>query len=57
MSNSQVILVTASYDHTIKFWEATSTVCYQTIQFNDSQVNCLCISNNKDLLGKNNTQL
>jgi target of rapamycin complex subunit LST8 len=53
MSNSQVILVTASYDHTIKFWEATSTVCYQTIQFNDSQVNCLCISNNKDLLGKN----
>eukprot|EP01080_Neovahlkampfia_damariscottae_P003037 gene3037-5047_t len=50
MSNSQVVLVTASYDHTVKFWEATSTVCYQTIQFNDSQVNCLAISNNKDIL-------
>ena len=35
---SQVVLATAGYDHTIRFWEATSGVCYRTLQYADSQV-------------------
>lgn len=31
-----VILATASYDHTIKFWEAKSGRCYRTIQYPES---------------------
>ncbi|KAI8072282.1 WD40-repeat-containing domain protein [Gongronella butleri] len=34
-----VILVTASYDNTIRFWEALSGICSRTIQHADSQVN------------------
>jgi G protein beta subunit-like protein len=45
-----VILVTASYDHTIKFWEATSGLCYYTIQHTESQINKLCITHNKEFL-------
>jgi target of rapamycin complex subunit LST8 len=26
---SKVVLATAGYDHTIRFWEATSGVCYR----------------------------
>lgn len=33
---SGVILCTASYDHTIKFWEATTGACNYSIQFSDS---------------------
>ena len=33
---SGVILVTAGYDHTIKFWEALSGICSRTIQHPDS---------------------
>ena len=44
---SQVILATAGYDHTIKLWEATSGICYRTLQYADSQVaectQALCI--------------
>ncbi|GMH33002.1 hypothetical protein BSKO_00836 [Bryopsis sp. KO-2023] len=29
---SSVVLATAGYDQTIKFWEATSGICYRTIQ-------------------------
>lgn len=36
---SQVVLATAGYDHTIRFWEATSGSCYRTLQYADSQVN------------------
>lgn len=35
---AQVVLATAGYDHTIRFWEATSGICYRTLQFNDAQV-------------------
>lgn len=35
---SQVVLATAGYDHTVRFWEATSGICYRTLQFADSQV-------------------
>jgi hypothetical protein len=33
---SSVVLATASYDHTIRFWEPPSGVCNRTIQYNDS---------------------
>ncbi|PKI84868.1 TOR complex subunit lst8 [Malassezia vespertilionis] len=45
-----VILVTAGYDHTIRFWEAWSGVCSHTVQFPDSQVNRLAISPDKRFL-------
>jgi len=31
-----VLLVTASYDQTIRFWEASSGVCNKSIQYTDS---------------------
>lgn len=31
-----VILATAGYDHTIRFWEAPSGICYRTVQYPDS---------------------
>lgn len=36
MTQPSVILATASYDHTIKFWEAKSGRCYRTIQYPES---------------------
>lgn len=45
-----VILVTAGYDHTIRFWEAWSGICSRTIQHPDSQVNKLSISPDKRFL-------
>ncbi|KAI9771373.1 MAG: TOR complex subunit lst8 [Geoglossum simile] len=45
-----VILCTAGYDHTIRFWEALSGICSRTIQHSDSQVNRLCISPDKRFL-------
>ncbi|KAL8305094.1 hypothetical protein RB601_009753 [Gaeumannomyces tritici] len=45
-----VILCTAGYDHTIRFWEALSGICSRTIQHPDSQVNRLCISPDKRYL-------
>jgi len=40
----QVILATAGYDHTIKFWAAHTGLCTRTHQHADSQVNCLDIT-------------
>ncbi len=31
-----VILATASYDHTIRFWQAHSGICHRTVQHPDS---------------------
>ena len=45
-----VILCTAGYDHTIRFWEALSGLCSRSINHPDSQVNRLCISPNKQYL-------
>jgi WD40 repeat protein len=39
MAQPSVILATASYDHTIRFWEAKSGRCYRTIQYPDSVSN------------------
>lgn len=47
---SEVILATGGYDHTIRFWEALSGVCIRTIQYADSQINRMTISNDKRFL-------
>lgn len=45
-----VVLATAGYDHTVRFWEATSGICYRTLQAGDSQVNKLEITADKQYL-------
>lgn len=45
--SSSVVLATAGYDHTIRFWEATSGICYRTLQYQESQVNKLEITSDK----------
>ncbi|KAF0698003.1 Aste57867_11334 [Aphanomyces stellatus] len=44
---SGVVLATAGYDHTIRFWEAASGTCTRTVKYPDSQVNCLQITPDK----------
>jgi len=44
VATDNVILATAGYDHTIKFWAAHTGVCTRTLQHPDSQVNSLEIS-------------
>ncbi len=46
---TDVVLATAGYDHTIRFWEALSGACIRTIQNPDS-VNQLAISPDKRIL-------
>jgi len=36
MPSPSVVLATAGYDHTVRFWEATSGSCYRTLQYADS---------------------
>ena len=43
MPHPSVVLATAGYDHTIKFWEATSGRCYRTLQYTDSVNSLLSI--------------
>lgn len=45
-----VILASAGYDHTIRFWEALTGACLRTIQHAELLVNRLEISNNKHFL-------
>jgi G protein beta subunit-like protein len=47
MPSPSVVLATAGYDHTVRFWEATSGICYRTLQYADSQVNKLEITPDK----------
>ena len=59
MSES-ILIASAGYDHTIRFWEALSGICSRTIQHPDSQVNRLCISPDKRWLaaaGKDSVKL
>ena len=46
----EIILATAGYDHTIKFWQAHTGKCIRTLQHADSQVNALEISPDGQLL-------
>lgn len=50
MSNSKVLLVSASYDSTIRFWEPCRHDSNRTIQYADSQINKLAISPDKSFL-------
>ncbi|PIK49498.1 putative target of rapamycin complex subunit lst8 [Apostichopus japonicus] len=43
-NGDQVILATAGYDHTIRFWQAHTGICQRTVQHPDSQVNCMEIT-------------
>lgn len=50
MSQPSAILTAASYDHTIRVWEAKSGRCYRTILYPDTQVNRLEITPDKHFL-------
>ena len=45
----EVILATAGYDHTIRFWKAHTGQCTRTVQHTDSQVGEVSKSNVKRL--------
>ncbi|KAK8399625.1 hypothetical protein O3P69_003586 [Scylla paramamosain] len=47
---NQVILATASYDHTIKLWQAHSGICQRTLKHPESQVNAMEITPNRQQL-------
>eukprot|EP00088_Acartia_fossae_P015169 TRINITY_DN1826_c0_g1_i1.p1 TRINITY_DN1826_c0_g1~~TRINITY_DN1826_c0_g1_i1.p1 ORF type:complete len:350 (+),score=44.03 TRINITY_DN1826_c0_g1_i1:50-1099(+) len=42
--NDEIILATAGYDNSIKFWSAHTGVCTRTHQHPDSQVNCMGVT-------------
>lgn len=48
--SSPVILVTGGYDHKIRHWDAASGVCTRSVQFGESQINCIQISLDKTFL-------
>ncbi len=50
MAEKSVILATAGYDHTVRFWQAPTGVCQRTLQHADSQVNALEITPDKQYL-------
>lgn len=45
-----VVLATAGYDHSIRFWDVVSGVCTTSLQYNLSQVNCLALSTDKRMV-------
>ena len=46
-----LILATAGYDHSIKFWDANSGLCRRSITYPDSQINRLAITPDRKYLG------
>lgn len=45
-----VLLATAGYDQTIRFWDAEKGVSYRTLQHPERQVNALVISPDKQFI-------
>jgi len=45
-----VILCTAGYDHTVRFWQPTQGIPNNEVKIANTQVNALCISNDKKYL-------
>lgn len=45
-----VLLATAGYEQTIRLWDASSGVCYRTLQHPERQVNALQISPDKQCI-------
>lgn len=41
--SSPVLIVTASYDHTIRFWDVLQGTCIATLQHNESVIHTLFI--------------
>jgi len=50
MSRSSVILVSGGFDRKIRFWDASNGYCSRILRHVDSQINCLQISPEKDLI-------
>ncbi|CAA6654974.1 unnamed protein product [Spirodela intermedia] len=50
MTQPSATLVTAAYDHIIRFWETKSGRCYRTIQYPDSHINRLEITPDRKYL-------
>eukprot|EP00965_Chrysotila_dentata_P077348 2554026-Pleurochrysis_carterae.AAC.1 len=46
----QVLLATGGYDHSIRFWEAPTGLCYKTLQHPDAQVNQLQITSDRNFI-------
>lgn len=42
-SSSSVLIITASYDHTIRFWDVLQGTCLATLQHNESVQNILLL--------------
>jgi G protein beta subunit-like protein len=45
-----VLLATGGYDQSIRFWDASSGMCYRTLQHPEKQVNCLQITPDKHFI-------
>ena len=45
-----MVLCTSGYDHTIRYWDASTGTCYRTLQYPGSQVNALCVTPDKKYL-------
>ncbi|XP_037767207.1 target of rapamycin complex subunit LST8 isoform X2 [Chelonia mydas] len=50
VGSDPVILATAGYDHTVRFWQAHSGICTRTVQHQDSQVNALEITPDRSMI-------
>ncbi|KAF6001592.1 MTOR associated protein, LST8 [Cyanidiococcus yangmingshanensis] len=45
--SKKVLLATGGYDHTVRFWEAASGICFRTVQFPESHINRMVFSPDK----------
>ncbi|KAK4535579.1 hypothetical protein CDCA_CDCA05G1604 [Cyanidium caldarium] len=52
----KVLLATGGYDHTVRFWEAASGICYRTLQFAESHINRLTFSPDRECLAVGGSQ-
>jgi G protein beta subunit-like protein len=55
-SSDNILLITAGYDRTIRFWHANTAAIYRTIMHEDSPTNCLAIHPQKTLLAAGSYQ-
>ncbi|CAF4565028.1 unnamed protein product [Rotaria sp. Silwood1] len=56
LNSDNILLVTAGYDRTIRFWQANTAAVYRTIMHEDSPTNCLAIHPQKTLLAAGSYQ-
>ena len=53
--SAAVILVTAGYDHRLRFWEAPSGINFRTLRY-ESPATCLTITPNKQCVNFSSTR-